>query len=183
LDTLPGKRLELSRELVPKAQKIGVLVNSSNESNAVQRHDTLAAASASGINLSLAEVRFPSEIQPALEDLAQQKVDVVLVFQDPMFNAEGKRIAELAVALKLPTVHGFRENVEDGGLLSYGINLRDNCRRAAYFVTRVLQGTNPSELPVELPTKIDLVINIKTAKALGLTVPPLLLVRADEVIE
>jgi putative ABC transport system substrate-binding protein len=129
------------------------------------------------------DVRHATEIEPALRDLARHQIEVLLVLQDPLFNTEGKRIARLAAELQLPTVHGFRENVEDGGLLSYGINLRENFRRAAYFVTRVLQGTNPSDLPVELPTKINLVINLKTAKALGLTVPPLLLVRADDVIE
>jgi putative ABC transport system substrate-binding protein len=116
-------------------------------------------------------------------DLARQKVEVVMILQDPMFNTEGKRIAELAVSLKLPTMHGFRENVEDGGLISYGINLRENFRRAAYFVIRVLEGSKPSDLPVELPTKLDLVVNLRTAKALGLAVSTTLLALADDVIE
>jgi putative ABC transport system substrate-binding protein len=183
LDSLPGKRIELARELVPGAHKFGVLVNGSNESNIVQLRDTSTAAGPLALDIAPIDVRHATKIEPALRDLARHQIEVLLVLQDPMFNTEGKRIARLAVELQLPTVHGFRENVEDGGLLSYGINLRENFRRAAYFVTRVLQGTNPSDLPVELPTKIDLVINLKTAKALGLTIPPALLALADEVIE
>jgi putative ABC transport system substrate-binding protein len=183
LDSLPGKRLELAREIIHGGTKFGMLVNVANQSNVVQRQDTLAAASLLGVQFVPVEVRSGDEIQRALELLARERVEFVLVLQDPMFNNEGRRIAALAVALRLATMHGFRENVEDGGLVSYGINMRENAHRAAAFVDKILKGANSSDLPIELPNKEELVINIKTAKALGLEVPPTLLALADEVIE
>jgi putative ABC transport system substrate-binding protein len=183
LDSLPGKRLELARELINGGTSFGMLVNASNESNTVQKRDALAAGSLLGVRLIQSEVRSAVEIEPALERLAREKVAFVLILQDPMFNNEGRRIAALALALGLPTMHGFRENVEDGGLVSYGINMRENFHRAAAFVDKIVTGTSAGDLPVELPAKEELVINLKTAKALGLSVAPSLLARADEVIE
>jgi putative tryptophan/tyrosine transport system substrate-binding protein len=183
LDSLPGKRLELARDLIHGGTKFGMLVNASNESNAVQKRDALAAASFLGVQLLPVEVQSATELGSALETLAREHVEFVFILQDPMFNNEGRRIAAFAVTLSLPTMHGFRENVEDGGLLSYGINMRENFRRSAAFVDKILKGTIASDLPVELPTKEELVINLKTAKALGLVVPPSLLAIADEVIE
>jgi putative tryptophan/tyrosine transport system substrate-binding protein len=183
LDSLPGKRLQLARELVHGGTKFGMLVNAVNQSNAVQRDDALAAAALLRVQLVSVEVRSAAEIEPALEQLAGQHVELVLVLQDPMFNNEGRRIAALAVKLRLGTMHGFRENVEDGGLIAYGINMRENVHRASAFVDKIFKGANPSDLPVELPTKVELVINIKTAKALGLAIPETLLATADELIE
>jgi putative ABC transport system substrate-binding protein len=183
LDSLPGKRLELARELIHGGIKFGMLVNTNNESNAVQRQDALAAASLLGVQLVPAEVQSAAEIERALEMLAREHVEFVFILQDPMFNNEGRRIAAIAVALRLATMHGFRENVEDGGLVSYGINMRENFRRAADFVDKILKGNSPGDLPVELPTKEELVINLKTAKALGLAIPESFLIRIDEVIE
>ena len=107
----------------------------------------------------------------------------MIVFGGPMFLAARRQIAAVALALRLPTVYNFRDHVEDGGLISYGTNLRESFRRAAYFVDRILKGARPADLPIEFPTKVELAINLATAKALGLTVPPTLLGRADEVIE
>jgi putative tryptophan/tyrosine transport system substrate-binding protein len=183
LDSLPGKRLQLARELIHGGTKFGMLVNAVNQSNAVQRQDALAAASLLGVKLVPVEVRSAAEIERALEQLARQNVELVFVLQDPMFNNEGRRIASLSVTLGLATMHGFRENVEDGGLVSYGINLRESFQRAAAFVDKIFKGAKPSDLPVELPTKLELVINLKTAKALGLTIPETLLATADEVIQ
>jgi putative ABC transport system substrate-binding protein len=123
------------------------------------------------------------EIEPAMDALARSQVDVVIVLETGLLLSVGRQIAEFATAKRLPTVYGYREHVLDGGLISYGFDLRWCYRRAAYFVDKVLHGTVPGELPVEFPAKMMLSINLKTAKALGTTVPPALLGIADEVIE
>jgi putative ABC transport system substrate-binding protein len=119
----------------------------------------------------------------AFQRLARAPVKIVLILQDTMFLNERKRIALFAMAERLPTMFGFRESVEDGGLISYGIDLRESWRRTASFVDRILKGTKAGDLPIEFPTRIELTINLKTAKALGLDLPPSLVTRADEVIE
>ena len=126
---------------------------------------------------------MPDDLDAAFDSLARERVEAVLVLQDPMSLAERRRIAMLAMAARLPTMFGFREYVEAGGLMSYGLDLRANFRRAADYADKILKGTKPADLPVELPTKFELVINLKTAKAIGLTVAESFLVRADEVIE
>src|SRR5262245_25778863 len=126
LDSLPGKRLELAREVISGATKIGMLVNAGNQSNTVQGRDTVAAASVLRVQLVEVTVRSAAEIEEALRLLARERVAFVLILQDPMFNNEGRRISALAVELRLATMHALRENVEDGGLISYGINLREN---------------------------------------------------------
>jgi putative ABC transport system substrate-binding protein len=129
------------------------------------------------------EVRLPDDLDAAFQSLARERVDSVFVLQHPMFMNERRRIAMLAIAARLPTMFGFREHVEAGGLMSYGVDLRASFRRAADYVDKILKGTRPGDLPVELPTKFELVINLKTAKAIGLAIPESFLVRADEVIE
>jgi ABC-type uncharacterized transport system substrate-binding protein len=119
----------------------------------------------------------------AFELLARERVDIVVVFGDVMFLAARRQIAALALVARLPTIYNFREHVEDGGLICHGINLKENYRRGAYFVDRILKGEKPANLPIEFPTKVELIINLATAKALGLEIPPTLLARADEVIE
>jgi putative ABC transport system substrate-binding protein len=183
LDTLLGKQLELAREVVPGASRIGMLVNMRNPSNVIQRRNAEATAPALGINLVPVDVRSPEDFDAAFQALTRDGGEFVLVLSDVIFAAERRRIAALAIAARLPTMYGLREHVEDGGLVSYGLALRENWRRAAYFVDRILKGAKPADLPVELPTKFELVINLKTAKALGLEVPPSLLARTDEVIE
>ena len=183
LEGLPGKLLELSREVVPSASRIGMLVNIRNPSNLVQQRDTEAAAASSGVKLSIAEVRAVGDLDAAFEPLALARVQVLLVPGDLMFLTERRRVAASALAARLPTVFAGREFVEDGGLISYGISVLENWRRVADYVDKVLKGAKPADLPVQFPTKLELVINLKTAKALGLEVPPTLLARADEVIE
>jgi putative ABC transport system substrate-binding protein len=123
------------------------------------------------------------ELQGAFEALANEHVQAVIVLVDGMFFTERERIASLAEAIQIPAIYGFRDHVDAGGLISYGVNLAENFHRAAAYVHKILKGAKPGDLPVEFPTKLELVINLKTAKALGLTVPPALIARADEVIE
>jgi len=141
------------------------------------------AATALGIELVTLEVRVPEDLHAAFENLARESMMMVLVFADTMFLNERKRIALLAMAARLPTMFGLRQNVEDGGLMSYGIEIRESWRRTAAFVGKILRGARPGDLPLEFPTKLELVINLTAAKILGLTIPPTLLARADEVIE
>jgi ABC-type uncharacterized transport system substrate-binding protein len=183
VEDLPSKQLALAVEMLPSARKIGLLVNPGNPTHAVQRRNVEVAASALGIELVTLEVRVPEDLHAAFENLARESIMMVLVFADTMFLNERKRIALLAVAARLPTMFGLRQNVEDGGLMSYGIEIRENWRRTAAFVGKILRGARPGDLPMEFPTKLELVINVTAAKVLGLTIPPMLLARADEVIE
>jgi putative tryptophan/tyrosine transport system substrate-binding protein len=128
------------------------------------------------------DIRRAADIAPAF-DAIWDRADAFYVASDPLVNTNRIRINTLALGARLPTMHGFRDYVEDGGLMSYGTNIPDLFRRAADFVDRILRGSKPADIPVEQPTKFDFVINLTTAKALGLTVPPLLLARADEIIE
>jgi len=129
------------------------------------------------------EANSSNDLEGAFQVLVRERVNLVLVLSDPMFNKENRRIAVLAAANRLPTMHRFREYVEAGGMMSYGVSLSANWRRAAYYVDRILKGSKPGDLPIELPTKLELVINVSTAKAIGIAVPEQLLLRADEVIE
>jgi putative ABC transport system substrate-binding protein len=183
LDSLPGKLLEILREVVPGAARIGVLINTNDPSDTAQWRDAEAAATALPVKLVPVEVRAPDDIDAAFQLLQREHVDAVSVLRDGMFLNERQRIAALAAAARLPTIYSFRERVEAGGLICYGINLRENWRRTAYYVDRILKGAKPGDLPIELPNKMELVINRKTAKALGLTVPQTLLATADELIE
>jgi putative ABC transport system substrate-binding protein len=180
LDTLPGKQLQLALELVPGATRIGILLNASNPAMAAHLRGVEAAAATLAVKLVPIEARLPTELEAAFQKVAHGNIELLLVVQDSMFITERERIAALA---RIPTVYGFKEHVVAGGLISYGFNVRDNWRRAAGYVAKILKGAKPGDLPVELPTRLELVINLKTAKALGLTVPPSLLARADEVIE
>jgi putative ABC transport system substrate-binding protein len=183
LPGLPAKQLELARDLIPGAARIGLLVNPANVSNLSQRQETETAAAAMAVKLVPVETRTPEDLDPVFPALARERVDVVIVLRDPMFFSQRRTITAAALAARLPTIFALREPVDDGGLISYGINLAQNLRRAADYVVKILKGAKPGDLPVEFPTKLELVINLPTAKALGLTVPPTLLARADEVIE
>ena len=149
----------------------------------LQWRETEAAAAKLGMTLSLIEARTPDEISRAFEKWAGDHPDVVIVLGQVTFVTVRRLIAAYALAARLPTVYSFREHVEDGGLISYGINLRANYRRAAFYVDRILKGEKPADLPVEFPTKVELVVNVATAKALDVTIPTSLLALADEVIE
>jgi putative ABC transport system substrate-binding protein len=148
-----------------------------------QRREIEAAGKELEIQILPAEVASTSDIGSAYDALAAAGVEVVVVEQSNMLVSSRKQVAEAAAAKKLPTVYGYREHVEVGGLISYGINLNSCFHRAAYYVDEILKGAKPGDLPIEFPTKIEFVINLKTAKTLGLKIPPTLLVRADEVIE
>jgi putative tryptophan/tyrosine transport system substrate-binding protein len=183
VEDLPTKLLGLALEVVPGANKIGLLVHPSNPIQPVFQRSVEVAANALGIELAVLEIVAPDDLHAAFQRLARERAKMVLVLQDFMFLNERKRIALFAMAERLPTMFGFRDNAEDGGLMSYGTDLHESFRRTAAFVDKILKGTKPGELPIEFPTKLELLINLTTAKALGLTIPPTLLARADEVIE
>jgi ABC-type uncharacterized transport system substrate-binding protein len=182
-ESLAGKQLELGLQLLPGKKRVGMLVNATNVVSEVHRQNAETAAQTKAAELSSVTASTPMALNNAMNELANRRVDYVIVPADAMFLSERQRIAELALAVKLPTVYAFREHAEAGGLISYGVDLREQFRRAARYVDKIIKGAKPSGLPFEQPTKFELVINLKTAKALGLTVPPSLLARADEVIE
>jgi putative ABC transport system substrate-binding protein len=183
VEDLPSKQLALAVEMVPGARKIGLLVNPDNPTVAPQRSNAEAAATKLGIEFTASEARTPDDLHVAFDHLERERVAMVFALSDAMFINERKRIALLAMAGRLPTMFSFRQNVEDGALMSYGVDLRENWRRTAGFVGKILKGAKAGDLPMEFPTKLELVINLMAAKALRLSVPPTLLARADEVIE
>ncbi len=179
---LASKRLELLREVVPGLRRLAVMANIGYPAAVLEMREVQAPARMLGLEVATLEIRRAEDIAAAIDAL-KGRADALYVVQDPLFLTHRIRINTLAAAALLPTVHGFREYVEAGGLMSYGANFQDLFRRAADYVDKILRGTKPADLPVEQPTKFELVINLKTAKALGLSVPPMLLARADEVIE
>jgi putative ABC transport system substrate-binding protein len=179
---LNGKRLQLIRELVPGESRVAVLANPEGAGRTHVR-DLQTAAEPLRVTLRVVEARNPEEIERAFATLAHERIRALLVLPDAMLSNEHRRIVALAARARLPAVYEAREFVETGGLLSYGPRVRDNFRRAATFVDKILKGSNPANLPIEQPTTFELVINMKTAKALGLTIPQSVLVRADEVIQ
>ena len=142
-----------------------------------------AAGHAAGLGVVTAEVNVPEDIDAAVKQLASERADFVIVLQTGLLLLNGQRISAAAIAAQLPTIYGYREHVVADGLMSYGVDLRWLYPRSAYFVDKILHGTSPADLPIEFPTQFPLSINLKTAKKLGLTIPPTLLARADEVIE
>jgi len=180
---IAGKGLELLKETVPKVRRVAVLSNPANPGQPLSIRELNVAAQSLGVQLQLLEARGPNEFDGAFAAMATERVGALLVVADSMFNLHRTRLADLAARSRLPAAYGLRENVEAGGLMSYGPSVRDLFRRAATYVDKVLKGAKPGDLPVEQPTKFELVINLKTAKALGLTIPPSLLSRADEVIQ
>ena len=180
---LPAKQMEFAREIVPRAKRVGLLTNLQDPKATPQRQELVSAAKTTEMTIVEKDINSLDEIEGAVEELANSRVDVVIVLQTGLLLSVGRQIAELAAAKRLPTVYGYREHVLDGGLISYGVDLRWCYRRGAYFVDKILHGTPPGELPVEFPTKMTLSINLKTAKELGITVAPSLLATADEVIE
>jgi putative tryptophan/tyrosine transport system substrate-binding protein len=183
VDGLPAKQMELAREIMPGALKIGILGNSNDPKAPPQRKELEEIAHIVKASVVYADALAPDEMPRAMQALAGERVDVVIVLQTGMTLSERRLIGKLALQSNLPTVFGYRENVVDGGLVSYGVDLRWCSHRTAAFVQKILAGTAPGELPVEFPTKVHLAVNLKTAFALKLTVPSSLLHRADEVIE
>jgi len=176
------KRLELLREVVPGLRRLAILAHVGSPNAVLDMGEVQAAAGALGLEVVALEIRQAAEIAPAVETI-KGRVDALYVAAAPLLTTNRVRINTLALAARLPTMHTFREWVEAGGLMSYGANFPDSFRRAADFVDKILRGAKPADIPVEQPTKFDLIINITTAKALGLEIPPKLLALADEVIE
>ena len=178
---LEPKRLELLRELVPQLQVVAVLVNPANPNANLKQLD--ASARNFGLQLIILEARDVIEIEAAFATLVKQRARALLVTSDPLFETQRHMVFELAASSAVPAIYPWREYADAGGLLSYGNSLTDAARLVGVYVGRILKGDKPGELPVQVPSKFELVINLKTAKALGLTVPPTLIARADEVIE
>jgi putative ABC transport system substrate-binding protein len=179
---IAGKRLELLRELVPDLTRVAIMANVGSPNSVLEMSEARAAADTLSINIVPLEVRQGEEIAPAFEAL-KGRAEALYVVLDPIMNAHRVRISILALGARLPTVVPFRAFVEAGGLMSYGPNQPDVFRRAAHYVDKILRGAKPGDIPVEQPTKFHFIINLTTARALGLEIPPTLLARADEVIE
>jgi putative ABC transport system substrate-binding protein len=180
---LPAKQIELAREIVPGATKIGLLTNDFDPKAAPQVPELKAAAQALGVEIVAVNADRPDDIEAALQTLANEKVDIAIVIMSSLFYNKRSPIAKSALQKRLPTVFGYREHIEDGGLISYGVDLRWCYHRAAYFAAKILQGNSPSDLPIEFPTSFWLAVNLRTARELEISVPPTLLARTDEVIE
>ena len=178
-----AKQLELLKETVPQIRRVAILSNPDNAYHQLAIREVNVAAQSLGVQLQLLEARRPNEFDGAFVAMAKERVGALLVLSDAVFSSHRTRLADLAARSRLPAAYGVRESVEAGGLMSYGPSILDSHRRAATYVDQILKGTKPAELPVEQPTRFELVINLKTAKALGLDVPPTLLAHADEVIE
>jgi putative ABC transport system substrate-binding protein len=178
-----SKGLELLREAVPGLQMVALLVNPANPFHAAAGSQIEAAAQPLNVRASSFQVRRPDEIATAFEAIAQAHYGAVFVVADVLFLSQAAQIAKLALTYHLPSMHQLREEAEAGGLMSYGPDSTDLYRRAAVYVDAIIKGAKPADLPVQQPTKFELVINLTTARALGLTIPPMLVVRADEVIE
>jgi putative ABC transport system substrate-binding protein len=178
-----AKRLELLREVLPALSKGAVLWNAANPANTLAWKETEGAGRALGVTLQSNEVRGPKDFEGVFVTIAQQHPDTLLVLQDALTLEYRKEIIDFALRNKLPSMFVGKEWVEEGGLMSYGDRLPERYRRAADLVVKILRGAKPADLPVEQPTTFELVINLKTAKALGLTIPLMLIARADAVIE
>jgi putative ABC transport system substrate-binding protein len=179
---LTSKQVELALQIIPDLNKIGFLVNVAS-GVIIDRQELESTCQRLGIKAVPAEVRLSKDLDAAFKSLAYEHVQAVIVLVDGMLFSERKSIAELAAAARLPAIYAFRDHVDAGGLVSYGVNLSENFHRAAAYVNKILKGARPGDLPVEFPTKLELVVNNQAAKALRLNIPPSVLVRADEVIE
>jgi len=180
---LGSKLLDLLVGAVPRLSRVGVLTNPGNSSHGTILVSIQSAARSMGVTIVHVTARSAEEINGAFSKLAQEKVGAVIATADPLFNVHTHRIAESAVRLRLPSISGYLPFVEDGGMLSYGPDLSENFRRAATYVDKILKGANPGDLPIEQVTRVSLMVNLKTAQSLGVTVPQSILLRADRVIE
>jgi len=178
-----GKRLELLTQAVPGLSGVAVLLQPGERTNKDMLKAAEVAARALGVRLQVVEARGPADFDRAFSDMTRARARALVVFGGPMFLNERRPLVDLAAKNRLPVVYSQREFVDAGGLLAYGPNIADMFRRAATYVDKILKGAKPGDLPVEQPTKFELLINLKTARALGLTIPPSLLLRADEVIQ
>ena len=180
---MTGKQLELLKQIVPKVQRAALLLNPVNPSARALVDDARGAARTLGLQLQVVEARRPEDLDRAFTAMSRERAGALLVVADAMFILERHRIADLATKARLPAMYMLREHMRAGGLVFYGPSMADNFRRAAIYVDKILKGAKPADLPVEQPTKFELVINLKTTRTLGLTIPPSLLARADEVVQ
>ncbi len=176
------KRLELLKEIVPSAARVAVLLNPANPTNPLQLKEIQVIAPALGVTLLPLEAKGPDDIDRAFTAIRKERAGALIIFGDPMLETHRTRITELAVKSRLPAIYGSGGYVDAGGLMSYGTNFDDLYRRAATYVDKILKGTKPADLPVEQPIKFEMIINLKAAKQIGLTIPPNVLARADKVI-
>jgi putative ABC transport system substrate-binding protein len=179
---LAGKRLGLLREVVPGLRRLAIMGNVGNPLSVLEMREVQVAADTLSLEIHTLEIRRAEDIAPAFETL-KGRAEALYVALDPLLTTNRVRINILALGARLPTMHGLREYVEAGGLMSYGPNFPDLFRRAAYYVDKILRGAKPGDIPVQQPTKFDLVVNVTAAKVLGVTIPEAFLLRADEVIE
>jgi putative ABC transport system substrate-binding protein len=178
-----GKQLELLKELLPRLRRVAVLANANNPGQLTAVKHVTGTAESLDMQIQALRVREPADLDGAFAAMAKERAGALLVVADSFFGFHRKRLHDLAAKHRLPTMYGLREHAETGGLMSYSADIRDNFRLAATYVDKILKGASPAHLPVQQPTKFELVINSRTAKALGLTVPRSLLLRADHVIE
>ena len=182
-EELSGKRIELLKEISSKITRVAVLRNSTIPTHAVLWKETQAAATVLGVKLLLLDFRGPDEFESAFAVMVRERAEAFIVLPDPLTTARRQQIVDLAAKNRLPGMYPFGDFTEAGGLIYYGPRRIDMWRRGAYYVDRILRGTKPADLPVEQPTRFELVVNLKTAKALGLTIPQTILIRADQVIK
>jgi putative ABC transport system substrate-binding protein len=180
---LSGKRLELLKEIVPKLSHVAVLGTSTNASTAQALRETELAAGALAVKLQYLDVRGPKDIEAAFRAASKERADAVLMLGGPVIASQRTQIADLVVKSRLPAIYESGTNVEAGGLMAYGVSRTDLARRAAAYVDKILKGAKPGDLPVEQPKKFELIINLKAAKQIGVTIPPNVLARADRVIK
>lgn len=182
-ESLVTKRLELLREVFPKASRFGHLVNPKNPAMEIIRKQAGTAATLLGVELREFDAGDAAELDKALAAIAAQRLHAVAVVEDALFFNYRKKIADFLLQNRIPSIHGFRESANEGGLMSYAVNLDENFRKSATYVHKILKGAKPAELPVEQPTRFELIVNLKTAQALGVKIPPTVRLRADTMIE
>jgi putative tryptophan/tyrosine transport system substrate-binding protein len=180
---LSGKRLELLREIVHNISRVAILMNPDNSSNTIFLEQTQLAAQKFGIELDASNARRPNDVEKAFAAAASQHADALIVFDDPVLWSYRQQIVSLAAAQRLPAMYGYSDFVDEGGLISYGPNRPDQYRRTAIYVDKILRGAKPADLPVEQPTKFELIVNRKTATAFGLSLPSPITVSADKIID
>jgi putative ABC transport system substrate-binding protein len=179
---ISGKQLELLKEILPKLSRVGVVGDVTRPGIAQSLREINVAADATGVQLQYLEVRVPKDIETAFRAASKERADAVLVLGSAVLLSQRREVADFAIKNRLPAIYRNLESVEDGGLMGYGVSIPDLFQRAATYVDKILKGARPADLPVEQPTKFELVINLKAAKQIGLTIPPNVLARADKVI-
>ena len=180
---LSTKRLELVKEIVPNVSRVAVLWNPDYPDAVTNMRETKAAAPLLGIKLQFVEMREPNDLEQAFSAMKRDRADALVTINSPNIISQSKRVVDFAAKSRLPAMYSFREYVDDGGLMFYGASLTEMYRRAAIYVDKILKGAKPANLPIEQRTKFEFVINLKTAKQIGLTIPPSVLARADKIIK